>query len=446
MHKLLLVDDSTTLVNYLRNVLKRWGYEAMICADGRHALEAFKSTTFDLLVTDVRMQPMGGLELLRTIRLMNSDIPAIVITAFADVGTAAESLRLGAFDYIPKPFDIADLIATMNRALAYHAATHGLLDLELIVGPYHTLGAMVAESQAMRDVCTSIRKVAPTESAVFILGERGTGRGLVARTIHEHSTRKDQEFKVLDCAHHAGALDVSFAHERATVFIKEINALPPAQQKELLAEIDRCRASVEHEADEPRFVISASNALRTLVESGRFDKDLFRELADAFIELKPLRERRPDILPLVHHFLRRDLGEARPVPKLELGVSYSLQHYAWPGNVHELELAVAAVLETLEGGRITKAQMPASIREHVGEVPLIKDSDLRAQFLHGAALKRFLRDKEKSLTSRVPQEGAERHAGAVRPKEPARPKPKTEDVPPGPHTDRARRNQPDRKI
>jgi|GEM_PF-1660538 len=425
MYRVLLVDDSETMASFLCKMLVKWGFDVNWQKNGQEAFDTFKGQPFDLVLTDVKMSPVDGIQLLRLIREAGSSIPVIMMTGFNEISVAVEALKLGAFDYLTKPFEVRALAAIMSRALAYGFAQKGILDLELLCGKCNRLGALVAESTEMREVCSMIIQTAPTDSAVFILGEPGTGRSLVGQTMHEYGTRRDKPFSRVDCSASTVFRD-TFAAEKGTVYLRHIDALPRKQQEELLQEIDRCRAAAKTPADEPRLLMSASTDLRHKVDIGEFDEGLYRELADAVLELKPLRIRKLDILPLAYDILRSGMAQSGRVPCLDLDVSVILERYPWPGNVKELR----DILVRFSGSgrdRLTRNDLPREMIDKVGDVPQVTEETLKSEFLYGESLKKILRERGKSgsagMASRPP---------AVEPQVPTQPRPEPASPPDAP--------------
>ena len=396
MYRVLVVDDDKATVALLDTVLKEWGYTATPAFDGEEAQRRFLAGSFDLVVTDIRMEPVDGVALLRMIHQKDPDIPVIMLSGFDDITAAAEAMKAGAFDYIEKPFNIQDLGATMIRALGYRQAVRGLLDFKLVVGSYHRYADIVAVSEAMKGVCAAIQRVAPSDVPVLLSGESGTGRALVARTIHETGLHRDKSFVTVDCAppgtrtsgEWGGLLDSA---EGGTVFFRDVHSLPAGGQASLVDEIWARRDLTEERRSQgklPRFLASIAPGVA-------LEADLLAVLGSARIEIEPLRRRKADLLPLMYHLLRRELGGARDVPHVEIEACLILERYDWPGNVAELG---SMIRDMASGGRpdaIRKEALPDRIREGVGDLPPAQKPDLKREFLFGQGLERFLSGKGK---------------------------------------------------
>jgi DNA-binding NtrC family response regulator len=408
MYRVLVVDDTRTTVSYLNQVLGKWGYDVMPAYDGEEALSLFKAGSFDLILTDIRMGAMNGVDLLHQVRQQNADIPVIMISGYQDIGAAAEALKAGAFDYIEKPFQIHDLVATMNRALAYGQALHGALDLMLVVGFYHRCGDVVAESVPMREICAAIQREAPAETSVLLAGENGTGRALIARTIHDTGPRHDKPFVAVGCGDAATAQtppDWQQACESAhngTLFLRNVHRLPPAEQNKCMATIRNMReaaADKDPPAPAPRLLASCGPA--NAPGSAILDPDLAAELSPSRLEVPPLRQRRADILPLVYHLLVRHLGKTEAIPRLDIGVCMSLEQHDWPGNVAEVEDMVRSVLTHGRPATIHKDVLPDALALKAGNISPPREADLKSEFLFGQGLKRFVSGKGKDQVDRL---------------------------------------------
>jgi DNA-binding NtrC family response regulator len=408
MYRVLVADDDKATVSCLHVVLKEWGYSVSAAANGEEAYRLFSAEPFDLVIADIRMAPVDGVALLRKIHERSHDFPVIMISGFQDITAAAEAMKAGAFDYIEKPFDIHDLATTMNRALAYRQALQGVLDLKLIVGSCHRYGDIVAESRSMRSVCDDIRKWAISDISVLVAGEKGTGRTLTVRTLHETSQRKDQPFVTVDGA--AGQTgrtrsdwrNVLDGAESGSVFLREAHLLSSHDQAALMREIFRRREEAENNGQQKKLPrILASTNPDTAKTPAVLDPDLSSELSAATITIEPLRQRPADILPLFHHLLSRQHENANEVPHVDIDVCLLLGNYAWPGNVAELEEMVQGVGPVGQPPVIRLDNLPKAIRDKLGDVSAIQKPDLKNEFLLGQGLKRFLRDKGKAEMERL---------------------------------------------
>ncbi|MBU4212205.1 MAG: sigma-54 dependent transcriptional regulator [Verrucomicrobia bacterium] len=421
MAKILLVDDEPSILSVLSVLLKAEGYEVVPCDGGEKAVELIKNTPFDLMISDIRMRPIDGMALLKLATEHQPSMSVLMVTGYGTVETAVESLKLGAFDYITKPFKLDELIITVKRALEYNKALTENVQLKAQLTGQYQFENIVAESRAMHNVCEMIERVAPTDTTVLIYGESGTGKELVAKAIHAHSNRKTKKFLPLNCAalpealleselfgHAKGAFTGASADkeglfevaDHGTIFLDEIDSMPLNIQAKLLRvlqdkEIRRVGGNESIPAD-VRVLAATNTRLEQLIEQNKFREDLYYRLSVIPIEIKPLRERPEDILPLAYHFLRREIGANKPIPTVNPDVINLFEQYAWPGNVRELENALKHALTFAKDAVITRDCLPAKLQQITSAVNggLRKMDDVR-----GKSLKAFLRTKEKEYLS-----------------------------------------------
>ncbi|MCG2658749.1 MAG: sigma-54 dependent transcriptional regulator [Kiritimatiellae bacterium] len=421
MAKILLVDDEPSILSVLSVLLKAEGYEVVPCDGGEKAVELIKNTPFDLMISDIRMRPIDGMALLKLATEHQPSMSVLMVTGYGTVETAVESLKLGAFDYITKPFKLDELIITVKRALEYNKALTEYVQLKAQLTGQYQFENIVAESRAMHNVCEMIERVAPTDTTVLIYGESGTGKELVAKAIHAHSNRKTKKFLPLNCAalpealleselfgHAKGAFTGASADkeglfevaDHGTIFLDEIDSMPLNIQAKLLRvlqdkEIRRVGGNESIPAD-VRVLAATNTRLEQLIEQNKFREDLYYRLSVIPIEIKPLRERPEDILPLAYHFLRREIGANKPIPTVNPDVINLFEQYAWPGNVRELENALKHALTFAKDAVITRDCLPAKLQQITSAVNggLRKMDDVR-----GKSLKAFLRTKEKEYLS-----------------------------------------------
>jgi len=331
MHTILVVDDEPNYLIVLEEILKEEGYEVFTASSAREALRIAEHSDLDLIISDIRMPEMDGIELLKRVRQRNSDLPVILITAFAEVDKAVTAMQLGAFTYLAKPFSNEALLANVEKAVRHYGLVREVRDLRQKVVPRTGFAGMIGKSEAMQAIYQLIEKVAPTPSSVLITGESGTGKELVARAIHNLSPRKDRPFISVNCAalaenlleselfgHEKGAFTdavamrkgrFELAHE-GTLFLDEIGDIPPALQAKLLRVLqekrfERVGSSRTIEVD-CRILAATNKDLKEEVEQGRFRDDLYYRLKVIHIHLPPLRERLEDVPALVAHFLEKN--------------------------------------------------------------------------------------------------------------------------------------------
>lgn len=426
MPRILIVDDEPTILNLLNKILIGQGYDATPASNGEKALQLLQTERFDLMVSDINMTPINGMELLRKASKSWPDMGVIMLTAYGTVATAVEAMKEGAFDYITKPFKLDELVLTVQRALEYHNAISENKDLKARLEQKDHLEGIVAESPGMRKVCEMIERVAPTSTTVLIYGESGTGKELVARALHHYSPRKDATFMAINCAalpaqlmesEMFGYVKGAFTGANATktglfetahggtLFLDEIGSMPIEIQSKLLRVLQdkkiRKVGGSDHTEVDVRIIAASNEKLEKLIEQGKFREDLYYRLSVISIDIPPLRNRPEDILPLAAHILRKELGPDAELPLIEHEAQSILDNYNWPGNVRELENTIQHALTFAQQGSITKDTLPAKIVNTVEEG--IKSgviANRRDQF-KGKSLKAFLHDKEKEFLQRT---------------------------------------------
>jgi len=422
MAKILLVDDEASILSVLSVLLKAEGYEVVPVDNGEKAIELIKSTPFDLMISDIRMRPVDGITLLKSARELRPTMSALMITGYGTIETAVESLKYGAFDYITKPFKVDELLITVQRAIEYNKTISENIDLKAQLTGKYRFENIIAESRSMRNVCEMIERVAPTDAAVLIYGESGTGKELVAKAIHAYSTRKNKKFLPLNCAalpeplleselfgHVKGAFTGASTDKiglfevanNGTLFLDEIDSMPLSIQAKLLRVLQdkqiRKVGGNEPITVDVRVLASTNTRLEQLITQGTFREDLYYRLSVIPIEIKPLRERTEDIMPLVYHILHRELGTNKELPHIEPDVLAIFEQYTWPGNVRELENAIKHALTFAKNNILTKECLPVKIIHS----PEAGGLDMRHENYKGKSLKAFLRMKEKEYLADV---------------------------------------------
>ena len=387
MDTILVVDDETNYLTVMEALLGEEGYEVLTAPGGHDALKLTGSSDVDLVLTDMKMPKMNGIELLGELKRLYPDLPVIMMTAYGTVEKAVEAMKTGAFDYILKPFKNEELLVTIARALEYHHLIQQnrmlLQDLDKKYGAPNIVG----ESQPMREILALVKRVATSRATVLISGESGTGKELVARAIHQQSPRAGKTFVSVNCAALTETLLESelFGHERGafthavsmrkgrfeladggTLFLDEVAEMSPALQVKLLRvlqemEFERVGGNKTIKVD-VRVVAATNRELKEEVEDGRFREDLYYRLNVVHLHIPPLRERQEDIPPLATHFLKKYAQEnARGEVHLSPESMKLLLQYSWPGNVRELENVMERAVILCIQNLITASDLPGEL-------------------------------------------------------------------------------------
>jgi nitrogen regulation protein NR(I) len=386
MAHVLIVDDEMNIRRVLAAMLKREGYEATTSADGEQALAVLAKTPVDVVVTDLVMPKLGGMELLKRVSSEFPDVPVIVITAHGSVDSAVAALKAGAFDYITKPFEQEEL----KKVIAKAARAHDLERHDLHGAPGESdRPPLVGESPSMNAVHEMVARVADSPSTVLITGESGTGKELIAKALHRGSARRDKPLIKVNCAAIPKDLVESelFGYEKGaftgavgskpgrfeladggTLFLDEIGEVPVEMQVKLLralqeSEFERVGGIKTLRVD-VRLVAATNRDLKQLIAEGRFREDLYYRLAVVPIALPPLRDRREDIPLLVTHFVEKyNQRLGKRVEGIEPEALELLMGYSWPGNIRELENLMERSVLFADASLIQASALPDALRE-----------------------------------------------------------------------------------
>ncbi len=399
MANILIVDDELSLREYLGIFLRKLGHQATLIGDAARAIELGERQDFDLVLCDLCIGEHSGLDVLRAFKVSQPSTEVIIVTAFATVENALEAMRLGAYDYVMKPFKNQELALLIDRALEKRELSRENESLKIQLGtPAHRRGReLIGQSAAMRAVQALIDKVAQSRTNVLVVGESGVGKELVARALHQQSARLRGPFVPINCGaipeglieselfgHVRGAFSGAVgdnpglfkAAQGGTLFLDEVGELPLSAQVKLLRALQEKRVrpvgGVRDVEIDVRLVAATNRDLAAEVRASRFREDLFYRLNVIQISVPPLRERREDIVPLAQHFVEEtasELGTGAPVLTEE--VASRLRAYAWPGNVRELQNAMERAVTLCEGGCIELDTLPATVR---GEFVHLDDS------------------------------------------------------------------------
>ena len=404
--EILFADDEENLQRLMANELPRMGHRVTVCRDGNEARDAIDRHRFDVAVFDLKMPGLGGVALLAHLKQVSPDTEAMILTGHATAETAIEALRLGAFDYLCKPFRLAEIKARLNRIADKRAMSHKAIALETRLKAAEGPLELVGETEAMRQITQLIDTVAPTTSSVLIQGETGTGKELVARIVHHKGERASQPFVPVNCAalpenlveselfghcrgaftgadiHHKGLFEVA---DGGTLLLDEVGELDRGIQVKLLrflesGEIRRVGESQAFRSD-VRVLCSSNRDLKQAVADGHFREDLYFRINTFEIMLPPLRERQDDIPLLSEHVLNRLAGKSHVPWELSDGAMPVLQAYDWPGNVRELANVLEHAYVLAAGRPLTVEHLPATLRTgrqgHPAQPMTLRDKEMQ---------------------------------------------------------------------
>ncbi len=390
---ILVVDDDPGHRTTLETIIKSWGYRVEVANDGSKAVEKVKQKPFDLILMDVRMTIMSGIEALKLIKECNPAIPILIMTAYSSVESAVEALKAGAYDYLTKPLDFEVLKLSIERAREHVGLKEENRALREKLRADFDLKNIIGKSLPMKELIDMVAMVAPSEATVLITGASGTGKELIARAIHFNSPRKDQPLVIVNCAALIETLLESelFGHEKGaftgadkrregrfmqanqgTIFLDEIGEMSALMQAKLLRviqerEIQRVGGDATVRVD-VRILAATNRDLQQEVATGKFREDLYYRLNVVTLNVAPLRERRDDIALLAQHFLEKYSKKNRKAVKAFSPIAMDmLLKYGWPGNVRELENALERAVILLTGDYITEKELPLSIKETYSE-------------------------------------------------------------------------------
>lgn len=394
--KILIIDDDASFRRVLEYNLQEEGYEVLTASSGEEGLSIFATQAPHLVITDMKMNGISGMDVLSTIKKQSPDTLVIIITAFGAVDKAVEAMKLGAYDYITKPVNRDELKLVARKALELSNLSQENKDLKKRIENREEFKHMVGASDAMAEVFSLVNKVANTEATILITGESGTGKELVARALHEQSSRRGSLFIAINCAaiprdlleselfgHIKGAFTGAIKDQQGkfqqadggTIFLDEVCDLPLEMQPKLLRVLQEKEVlpvgSAKVQKIDARVVAATNLDIEELVAAGRFREDLYYRLSVIPIHLPPLRQRLEDIPLLLRHFAAR-AGYAHVVFAKE--TMEALRTYSWPGNVRELENMITRLMILREADIIRIEDLPKKIltrQEHEGQIGVV---------------------------------------------------------------------------
>jgi len=400
--RLLIVDDEAVIRDGLKRILEAESFAVETCSSGYDAIERMQQQAFDLIITDLKMPGMSGIEVLITVRTLQPDVPVILITGYATIDTAVEAMKNGAADYLSKPFTPDVLLHKVRNALATRSIPLESIGLKEEVSRQHGFHQFIGESREMQKVYHRILHVAATNSTVLITGESGTGKELAARAIHENSPRREKPFVAVDCSSLAETLLESelFGHVKGsftgavqtktglfmladggTLFLDEVSNISLSTQAKLLRALQERKITpiggTQLLPIDIHLVAATNKNLKTMVREGTFREDLYFRLNIIPIELPPLRERKQDIPILIRHFLKKYTAEiGKEIRGVAPDVLSFLENYSYPGNVRELENVIERAVVLAEGDVIRNEDLElwdntdTAAQEKIERVPL----------------------------------------------------------------------------
>jgi len=384
---ILVVDDEQSMQEFLEILLQREGHDVVRCGSASEALIALENNDFDLLISDIRMPGISGLELLERARELAPETLVVLITAHGSTESAVEAMKHGAYDYLTKPCSVDEIRLVVEKALEKQNLSCENQRLRRQLQEHTSLPALKGKSACMEEVFQLVHQVAPSRTNILVTGESGTGKELIARSIHALSERREEAFVTVNCGaipenlleselfgHVKGSFTGAVSNKLGlfevahggTLFLDEVGEMPLSLQVKVLRAIqDRTFKRVGGTSDirvDVRIVSATNRVLEEEIHAGRFREDLFYRLNVIEVKLPPLRERADDIAQLIQHFLRKNAAElGRNVPKIAPPALEALERYPYPGNVRELENLIERAVTLAQGDSITLSYLPEAV-------------------------------------------------------------------------------------
>ncbi len=422
--RLLVVDDEPSMREFLEIMLSQEGYQVQTASTGEEGIKAYRAEEPDLVLTDVKMPGMSGLDLIREIHSLDPAAPIIAITAYASADDAVRAVREGAYDYLSKPFQIEDLRIIIRNALEARRLRRENLELRRSIEGRYRFADIIGKSHEMVEIFDLISRVAPSKAGVLIMGESGTGKELIAKAVHYNSPRADKPFVTINCTaipenllesemfgHQKGSFTGAVANKAGLVeaahtgslFLDEIGEIPQSIQVKLLRflqerEFRRVGGTDDKKID-VRVIAATNKKLEEEMEAGNFREDLYYRLNVIRIRLPPLREREEDIPLLVDHFLRQFSKEqGKKIEKVSSLAMRVLCNYSYPGNVRELENIIERCVTLEQSDQLTAENLPQKLFESASSVCIDGEMDIPPD---GIDINRTMENLEKKLISRA---------------------------------------------
>ncbi|MDI6848382.1 MAG: sigma-54 dependent transcriptional regulator [Candidatus Saccharicenans sp.] len=415
MDTLLIIDDEKGLLEVLNVVFRKEGYEVKTATSGAEGLDILNNRAVDLVITDIRMPHISGMEVLRYVKENHPEIPVIVITAYGSIAQAVEALKAGALDYIVKPFDVEELKILVARGLERKHLEQENILLKKDLKEKYKFDNMIGKSRLMQEIYLLIDKVAGTDSTVLVTGESGTGKEMAARAIHSLSRRKDKPFVTINCAalpenlleselfgHTKGSFTGAISDKKGmfevahkgTLFLDEIGEMSPWTQVKLLRALQERKirrvGGTEEIPVDVRVIAATNQDLKKRIEEGKFREDLYYRLNVISFEMPPLRSRVEDIPLLTHHFLQKYCQQmGKKMKRLAPEVVGIFEQYPWPGNIRELENVIERIVAIEDRETITPACLPPEM------LGMVKREEKMVELGPGFDLNRHLDDLAK---------------------------------------------------
>ena len=430
--KLLVVDDEASHRKMIEAVLSDEGYEIKQADDGQVAIDAVENGFFDLILLDIRMRKVGGIEALNRIKEISPGIPIIIMTAYASVDTAVDALKAGAYDYLTKPLDIEELKILVQKALRFHQLEKENIYLKERLNDRFDFSNIIGHGPAMKKLFETMALVAPSDATVLIFGESGTGKELIADAIHQNSPRQERPFIKVNCAalpetlleselfgHEKGSFTGAVARKqgrfqlahKSSILLDEVAEMAATTQAKILRVLQEREfeplGSTQTIKVDTRVIAATNKNLEEEIKAGRFREDLYYRLNVVGLEVPPIRERREDISLLTDFFLKRYAERNKRILKGFTPRAIDLlMRYEWPGNVREIENVVERAVIMARGEMITPAEFPEILQQ--------LDPEVKATYVN-LSPGRTLKDVEKDMIIRTLEEtaGNRTHAAKI---------------------------------